>query len=208
MPAQMVVTLRGSPHHPLNGGVRRRRRRSQPGSQPATMGEVLHLRAGLHRLAGRFDSFREELEEQRRLQQRAERFGVSLGRQVSSIAASQAEMMRLLQDIAGDASRVAAFSPSAPGDDGSSSSSSSGSSSASSSSSSSSSDDDDGDGGDAPAAADAGDDEPGRRGRQEGRRSSFLLNDARRSRISPRESLLAASAETLTAEKGRRAEGP
>ena len=78
MPAQMVVTLRGSPHHPLNGGVRRRRRsgggrgrrrrRSQPGSQPATMGEVLHLRAGLHRLAGRFDSFREELEEQRRLQ--------------------------------------------------------------------------------------------------------------------------------------------
>ena len=78
MPAQMVVTLRDSPHHPLNGGVRRRRRsgggrgrrrrRSQPGSQPATMGEVLHLRAGLHRLAGRFDSFREELEEQRRLQ--------------------------------------------------------------------------------------------------------------------------------------------
>ena len=180
MPAQMVVTLRGSPHHPLNGGVRRRRRsgggrgrrrrRSQPGSQTATMGEVLHLRAGLHRLAGRFDSFREELEEQRRLQQRAERFGVSLGRQVSSIAASQAEMMRLLQDIAGDASRVAAFSPNAPGDDGSSSSSSSGSSSASSSSGSSSSDDDDGDGGDAPAAADAGDNEPGRRGRQEGRR--------------------------------------
>ena len=175
----MVVTLRDSPHHPLNGGVRRRRRsgggrgrrrrRSQPGSQPATMGEVLHLRAGLHRLAGRFDSFREELEEQRRLQQRAERFGVSLGRQVSSIAASQAEMMRLLQDIAGDASRVAAFSPNEPGDDGS-SSSSSGSSSASGSSSSSSSDDDDGDGGDAPAAADAGDDEPGRRGRQEGRR--------------------------------------
>ena len=179
MPAQMVVTLRDSPHHPLNGGVRRRRRsgggrgrrrrRSQPGSQPATMGEVLHLRAGLHRLAGRFDSFREELEEQRRLQQRAERFGVSLGRQVSSIAASQAEMMRLLQDIAGDASRVAAFSPNEPGDDGS-SSSSSGSSSASGSSSSSSSDDDDGDGGDAPAAAAAGDDEPGRRGRREGRR--------------------------------------
>ena len=43
---------------------------------------------------------------------------MSLGRQVSTIAASQAEMMRLLQDIAGDASRVAAFSPDAPGDDG------------------------------------------------------------------------------------------
>ena len=175
MPAQMVVTQRDGTRHALSGGVRRRRRsrggrgrrhrRSQPASQPASLAEVLHLRAGLHRLAGRFDSFAEELEEQSRLQQRAERFGVSLGQQVSTIVAGQAEMMRLLQDIAGDASRVAAPSPSTSGDDGS-----SGSSSASSSSSSSDDDGDDGDGGDAPAAAAAGDDEPGRRGRQDGRR--------------------------------------
>jgi len=175
MPAQMVVTQRDGTQHTLSRGVRRRRRsrggrgrrhrRSQPASQPASLAEVLHLRAGLHRLAGRFDSFAEELEEQSRLQQRAERFGVSLGQQVSTIVAGQAEMMRLLQDIAGDASRVAAPSPSTSGDDGS-----SGSSSASSSSSSSDDDGDDGDGGDAPAAAAAGDDEPGRRGRQDGRR--------------------------------------
>lgn len=177
MPAQTVATQRDGTQHTLSGGVRRRRRsrggrgrrrrRSQPASQPASLAEVLHLRAGLHRLAGRFDSFAEELEEQSRLQQRAERFGVSLGQQVSTIVAGQAEMMRLLQDITGDASRVAASSPNAPGDDGSSSSSSS---SASSSTSSSSDDDGDGGGGDAPAAAAAGDDEPGRRGRQDGRR--------------------------------------
>ena len=137
MPAQMVrVTTSDGTQRALNGGVRRRRRSrggrgrrrrrvDPPASSPATKGEVVHLRDLVIGLERRFDSFAEELEEQRRRQQRAERFGAPLGQKISTIAASQAEMMRLLQDIAGGPSRVAAFSPDAPGDDGSSSSSSS-----------------------------------------------------------------------------------
>ena len=78
-PVNKHLSLAEKERRRSRGGRGRRHRRSQPASQPASLAEVLHLRAGLHRLAGRFDSFAEELEEQSRLQQRAERFGVSLG---------------------------------------------------------------------------------------------------------------------------------